>query len=187
MMKLFIPYAVRKLAAIMVVSGYNGDQLQNILLSLTDFIKTAPDDYFESISLQKKSFREIPLYLSEKGESHLKEKLSEYHDLLKVGDFGKEPGFKGVQKPNLLYLIGKFLTMIALRISTKEVQSPDKFKEYKKDIEKLYAIWGSREEMSEGGLFNHFGSKKNDAVKGELMKKMSTSAEIMERIRDILN
>jgi hypothetical protein len=171
----------------MIVSSYTGDQLQDILLSLTDFIKTAPEDYFELVSLQKKSFREVPLSLSEKGEIHLKEKLSDYQDLLKVSNFGKEPGFKDQQKPNLLYLIGKFLTLIALRISTKEVQSPDQFKEYKKDIEKLYAIWGSREKMSEGGLFAHFGSKSNSAVKGELMEKMSNSAEIMEKLRDILN
>ncbi len=69
----------RQVGASLMVLSYTVKEIDKVFHLLADFMKGAHEDYFENPNQKvKKSFKEIPLYLTEKGESALKEKLSEY-------------------------------------------------------------------------------------------------------------
>jgi DNA-binding MarR family transcriptional regulator len=157
--------------------GYTGKEISKILHILAEFAKNASPEYFVEHYKQKKAFKEIPLFFTEKGEATLKEKLSEFPRVLSVGkaDYKKSP-------LNFLYLVGQFLSVVATRLDYLEVTHKDVYEKQKEEIESLFKIWDSREHMNALSLFNKAQSVDNKTALKELEKKLSASAQIMDKL-----
>lgn len=172
---------IRSISANLMVLAYSAEDISKIFPLLASFIKTAPESYFETPTI-KKSFQGVPLFLTDKGKDALQKHLTEFPDILRHGRLEMEPGF-GKTHANFLYTVGQFLTAVASKLGMAEIKLRDKFDEYKADVQKLYSIWGSEEDMNPYALFERFKSKSNSAATKEIEEKLSKSAEIMEKLK----
>jgi hypothetical protein len=170
---------LRRIGASLLILSYTGNEISKILHILSDFAKNASPDYFQDTKKhhKKKAFKEIPLFFTDKGETALKEKLSEFPRVLGVGraDYQNSP-------LNFLYLVGQFLSVVATKLDYLEVSHKEIYDKQKEDIENLFKIWGTRENMNALKLFNKFQAVDNETALKELEKQLSASAQIMDKI-----
>jgi len=168
---------LKKASKYILVLGYNIQDMFKIFHILLDFLKKAPDDYFENVAI-KKSFKGVPLNLTEKGTTALKNNLSDYPKMHNIGELSQEPGFK--KESNFIYVVGQFLTDVVTKIDflieSKSINGDSK------EIHKLYEIWGSRENMNAGSLFKKYENKNNSTARQELEDKLSRSADIIKKL-----
>jgi hypothetical protein len=177
---------LKKIVSHLLVLSYTVQDYSKVFKLFSDFLSSSPEGYFESpkqyYEEAKKvwSFKEIPLYLTEKGSSALKEKLSEFPKVIGTG-IETEPGFKKKAKPNFLYFLGQFLTIVAVKLDYMEYQDKEIYAKHKEDIEKIFDLWDSKEKMNAYHLFEKYESKNNETARRELKQKLSESAFILSK------
>jgi len=148
-----------------------------------DFLKGESAKDFETDTLKgrlKENVEDIPLVLSDNALKRLKSDLSDYPEIYRSGITAR-PNY---EKPNFLYLVGQFLSVIAVKMDYLEILHEGKnLKEISKD---LYKVWESRSKMNAGSLFSHMAGKSNEEAKKELIELLSESYEISKGVKKIL-
>jgi predicted nucleic acid-binding Zn ribbon protein len=181
-MKISIANLLRPLSAYMTVLSYDIKDISEIFDILSDFIKNASKDCFEDKTPIKKAFKDVPLFLSDKGKELIKTKLYKYPKILETGKIELSPGYKD-SNPNFIYLVGQFLTAVATKLDLLEVSDEDKYKSHKEDIAKLRSIWGNQENWNAINLFREYESKSNDLAKKDIEKKLQESAIVFKNLQ----
>jgi hypothetical protein len=177
----------RHINAYLMVLSYSIDDISKIFNILSNFLKNAPDDFFEDPKQyyrKKKSFKEIPLFLTDKGSAVLKKDLSEYPKILQSGTIQQEgQGEYKEAHPSFLYLVGQFLSTVATKLDYLELSNKIFYENNKNGIEKLFQIWGKKDQMNSNYLFTHFESKNNEIARKEIEKKLSDSATLLNNFK----
>jgi hypothetical protein len=179
-----------QISAFLMILSYTLNEFSKIFQILLDFIKNAPDDFFESPKSKKAYEDEIPLFLSEKGVAALKEKLSEFPRVFGTGglqlNWRKPKDDPGKQEahPNFLYLMGQELSALAMRLDFLDEEKNENYEKHKPEIKALFKIWGSREHMNALSLFSAFKSNNNETARKKLEKKISDTVIILKKFTD---
>jgi hypothetical protein len=72
--------------------------------------------------------------------------------------------------------------VVATKLDYLEVSHKEIYDKQKEDIENLFKVWGTRENMNALKLFNKFQAVDNETALKELEKQLSASAQIMDKI-----
>jgi hypothetical protein len=169
----------KQVSASLLVLSYTGNEISKILHILSEFSKNASPDYFQDVEEphKKNAFKKIPLFFSDKGETAIKGKLAEFPHVIDVA----KAGYKN-SPLNFLYLVGQFISAIAIKLDYLEVAHKDLFEKQKKEIESLFKIWGSEDKMNARSLFNRFQSIDNEPALKNLENKLSATALIIDKL-----
>ena len=185
----------KQVSARLMVLSYTVGEFSKIFHILLNYIKSAPEDNFESPG--KKSFKEVPLYFTKKGERAIQEKLSEFPHVFQTGGARfnwqklKELGFakKGEKDPghqeshpSFLYLMGQVLSALAIKIDFLEFKDKEFYKKHEDEFKALFKIWGSKENMNAYHLFSDFESMNNASARKKMENKISDSIAILDKI-----
>jgi hypothetical protein len=163
-----------QISAFLMILSYTLNEFSKIFQILLDFIKNAPDDFFES----------------PKSKKALKEKLSEFPRVFGTGglqlNWRKPKDDPGKQEahPNFLYLMGQELSALAMRLDFLDEEKNENYEKHKPEIKALFKIWGSREHMNALSLFSAFKSNNNETARKKLEKKISDTVIILKKFTD---
>ena len=167
-----IAYLIRRIALSIFAASYTLEDCVNILSVFQSFFKGLKESDIEE------GFNTF--YLTKDAQQKLKSMLTGYPQVYASGE-------AGMKKIDPLYVLAQFLIVIAMKVEILEEKvkgdsTPEKWKSFREESQKLFKIWGSEAAMNYPHLKRMLAGKTVEEISEALQTKLENSQEILKGI-----